>query len=72
MPWASTWNCGVPWARAQRSTSLLVSSVSWQWLEKSSHRPAFCTVTPAALPLPQQRSLIRDLSTTVDGADAEE
>ena len=29
-------------------------------------------MTPAALPLPQQRSSIRDLSTTVDGADAEE
>ena len=35
-------------------------------------RPAFYTMTPAALPMPQQRSSIRALSTTVDGAGAEE
>ena len=70
--WASTWSYAFRGAHAQRSTLLLVRSASWQRLDKSSHRPAFYTMTPAALSLPQQRSSIRALSTTVDSAGAED
>ena len=40
--------------------------------QQSSYRPDFYTITPTALSLPQQRLSIRALSTTADGADAED